>query len=56
VPAITAMRWNPVLRAFADRLQNSGQRPKYLAVMRWFLALAYGALNSGKAFGREFSS
>jgi hypothetical protein len=55
MPLIAAMRWNPVLDAFADRLQNKGKSPEtdYLAVMRPGFVLAYGVLKSGKPFDRE---
>jgi hypothetical protein len=47
MPAITAMRWNPVLRVFAERLRAKGKRPKHIiaAVMRRLLILAYGYSN-----------
>jgi transposase len=51
-PAITAMRCNPVLIAFAARLRANGKRPKQIiaAAMRRLLVLAYGVLKSGKPF------
>jgi len=51
-PAITAMRCNPVLKAFADRLRANGKRPKQIiaAAMRRLLVLAYGVLKSGRSF------
>jgi transposase len=51
-PAITAMRCNPVLIAFAARLRANGKRPKQIiaAVMRRLLVLAYGVLKSNRAF------
>jgi len=52
MPAITAMRWNPVLAAFAARLRANGKRPKQViaAVMRRLLVLAYGVLKSARPF------
>jgi len=52
MPAIVAMRCNPVLKAFAIRLRASGKRGKQIvaAVMRRLLVLAYGVLKSGRAF------
>jgi transposase len=52
MPAITAMRWNPVLAAFAARLRANGKRPKQViaAVMRRLLVLAYGVLKSAQPF------
>jgi transposase len=51
-PAITAMRCNPVLKAFAVRLRANGKRPKQIitAVMRRLLVLAYGVLKSARPF------
>ncbi len=51
-PAITAIRFNPVIKRFADRLRARG-KPKMsiiAAAMRKLLALAYGVLKSGRAF------
>ncbi len=52
MPAITAMRCNPVLVAFAGRLRANGKRTKQIivAVMRRLLVLAYGVLKSGRPF------
>ena len=52
MPAIAAMRFNPVLAAFAARLRANGKRPKQIiaAVMRRMLVLAYGVLKSAKPF------
>lgn len=52
MPAITAMRCNPVLSAFAARLRANGKRPKQIiaAVMRRMLVLAYGVLKSARPF------
>lgn len=52
MPAITAMRCNPVLSAFAGRLRANGKRPKQIiaAVMRRLIVIAYGVLKSAKPF------
>lgn len=52
MPAIVAMRCNPVLKAFAVRLRASGKRGNQViaAVMRRLLVLAYGVVKSGRAF------
>jgi transposase len=52
MPAIVAMRYNPILAEFAKRLRANGKRPKQIiaAVMRRLLVLAYGVLKSGKPF------
>lgn len=60
MPALTAQRHNPLLRAFAQRLQANGKLPKQIvvAVMRKLLHLAYGILKSGQPFdpchGQQF--
>ena len=47
MPALAAMRANPALRAFADRLRAAGKRPKVViaAVMRKLLLLAWAILS-----------
>ena len=52
MPALVAIRHNPILTAFAARLQMRGLTSKQVivAVMRKLLHLAYGILKSGKAF------
>jgi transposase len=52
MPAIAAMRCNPVLVVFASRLRANGKRTKQIivAVMRRLLVLAYGVLKSGRPF------
>lgn len=56
-PAMTALRWNPLIKALGLRLSAQG-KPKMLilgAAMRKLLHLAYGVLKSGKAFDVNFS-
>lgn len=55
MPAISAMRCNPILKAFADRLRCAGKRGKQIvvAVMRRLLVLAYGVVKSGQPFDPE---
>ncbi len=52
MPAVVAMRFNPVLKLFAQRLRLAGKRGKQIvaAVMRRLLVLAYGVLKSGRPF------
>lgn len=52
MPALAAIRCNPILSAFAQRLRANGKRSKQIvaAVMRRLLVLAYGVLKSGKPF------
>jgi transposase len=51
-PALTAMRWNPPLAAFAARLAAAGKHKMVIvaAVMRKLLHIAYGVLKHQRAF------
>jgi transposase len=57
MPALVAKQHNPVLRAFAERLEANGKQPKQIivAVMRKLLHLAYGVLKSGQPFDPHFA-
>ncbi len=57
MPAIVALRFNPVLKIFADRLQAAGKQKRLIigAVMRKLLVLAYGILRSGVAFDANYA-
>ena len=52
LPAVVAMRADPALRAFAERLRAAGKGPKVVivAVMRKLLELAWTLLRSGQSF------
>lgn len=52
LPAIVAMRANPQLRAFAERLRAKGKPAKVVivAVMRKLLLLAWTLLRTGRPF------
>jgi len=52
MPALAAMRFNPLLRAFADRLRSRAVPGKAIvaAVMRKLLHLAFGVVKSGQPF------
>jgi transposase len=55
-PAITALRFNPLIRALGLRLKEKG-KPKMLivgAAMRKLLHLAYGVLKSKRPFDPNF--
>lgn len=56
MPAIVAKQHNPVLKAFAERLQQRGLTGKQVivAVMRKLIHLAYGVLKSGRAFDPNY--
>lgn len=51
-PAVTALRWNPTIRAVRVRLQAAGKPPMVIiaAAMRKLIHLAYGVLKSGKPY------
>jgi len=55
-PAITALRFNPVIKSFGLRLSAAGKSKMLIigAAMRKLLHLAYGVLKSGKAFDPNF--
>jgi len=57
-PAIVAMRHNPLLKAFSDRLLNRGKvkMQAISAVMRKLLHMALGILKSQKPFDPNFCS
>jgi transposase len=57
MPALTAMRCNPVVRPFAQRLRTKGLVPLAVitAVMRKLLHLVFGVLKSGKPFDPNFA-
>lgn len=57
LPAVVASRYNPVVRAFCERLKAKGKPGKVIicAAMRKLLTLAYGVLKSGKPFDPNFA-
>lgn len=57
LPAVVAKRHNPILAAFAARLQARGISGKQLivALMRKLLHLIYGVLKSGRPFDPTFA-
>lgn len=52
MPAISAKRWNPIIKAFCERLLASGHCPMEViaAAMRKLLHIAYGILKSQRPF------
>jgi len=58
MPALVAMRCNPVLHTFADRLRARGVPPKaiVIAVMRKLLHLVVGVLKSGRPFDPNWAT
>lgn len=57
MPAMVAVRFNPTLRIFAERLLAAGKHKRLIigAVMRKLLVLAYGILRSGVAFDVNYA-
>jgi transposase len=57
-PAISAMRYNPLLRRFAGRLRERRKSNMTIiaAVMRKLLTLAYGVLKSGRFFDPTYAT
>ena len=57
LPAVSAIRWNPVIAAWAERLRERGKAKMVVvgAAMRKLLCLAYGVLKSGRAFDPNFA-
>jgi transposase len=51
-PAVTALRWNPTIRAVRVRLAAAGKPPMVIigAAMRKLIHIAYGVLKSGRAY------
>lgn len=58
MPAINAMRTNPICRAFADQLRERDKPTKVIicAVMRKLLHLAYGVLKNNTPFDPNYGS
>jgi transposase len=54
-PALSAMRFNPTLRDFAERLALRGKHKMVIigAVMRKLLTIAYGVLKGGRPFNAQ---
>jgi transposase len=56
MPALSAIRFNPIVRALAERLEAQGKHPMVIvgAAMRKLLHLAYGVLKTGKPFDPNY--
>lgn len=56
MPAISAKRWNPIIRPFCERLLASGHSPMQViaAAMRKLLHLVYGILKSERPFDPNY--
>jgi transposase len=58
MPALAALRCNPVIRELGQRLQNKGRTGKYIVVaaMRKLLRLIYGVLKQRRPFDPHWSA
>lgn len=56
-PAITAIRFNPIIKRFAERLAKKGKAKKVIitAVMRKLLHMAYGVLKNKTPFDPNYA-
>lgn len=57
MPALVALRWNPVIQVFAERLRQRGKHKMVIvgAVMRKLLHIVYGVLKSGMPFDPSYA-
>jgi transposase len=57
MPALVALRYNPIVRALGQRLKAKGRSGKYIVVaaMRKLLRQIFGVLKSGKPFDPNWS-
>jgi len=57
-PAITAIRYNPIVKALAARLESRGKAKMVIigVAMRKLLQLAYGVLKSGRPFDPHYAA
>lgn len=57
MPAMVALRYNPKLKAFGERLRAQGLPPKAViaAAMHKLVRIVYGVLRSGNAFDADFA-
>jgi transposase len=56
MPSLAAIRFNPIIKAFSERLKANGVRGKKMivAVMRKLIHLVFAILKSGKPFDPEY--
>ena len=56
MPALAAMRFNPIIQAFVERLTANGKSRMTIvgAVMRKLVHLAYGVLKHGQLFDPNY--
>lgn len=58
LPAMTAIRYNPIISAFKERLLKRGKAVKVIivAAMRKLLHIAFGVLKNGKPFDPNYAN
>ena len=58
MPAMVAIRYNPILSEFANRLKRKGKTGKVIisAVMRKMIHIAYGVIKSGQPFAPDYQA
>jgi transposase len=58
MPALVALRWNPVIQALGQRLEKKGRTGKYIVVaaMRKLLRLIYGVIKQGRPFDPDWTA
>ena len=58
MPALVALRWNPTIMVFADRLRERGKHKMAIvgAVMRKLLHIVYGVLKSQWPFDPNYAA
>lgn len=56
MPAMVALRWNPIIRDLGQRLRQKGRSGKYIVVaaMRKLLRLIYGVMKTGQPFDPQW--
>ena len=58
MPALTAMRFNPIIKNFTERLRSTGKSKMVIviAAMRKLLHIIYGVLKNGTAFNKDIKT
>ena len=56
MPALVAMRYNPIIEALANRMRARGKKPMTIvgAAMRKLVHLAFGVLKHGRSFDPNY--
>ena len=57
MPAIVAMKYNPLMQALRERMAKTGHSKMAIigAIMRKLLHLAYGVIKTGKPFDSNYA-